>query len=355
MKTESIVERSGAGVPSNTYSVGRVKRNLLKNSWVGTLLTNRDSSNPGDYNRVYGADAHFQFRDKLEFDSYILRSDTPGRSGRNQARRFQTAWKDDERTISAEYNSVQPNFNPEVGFVRRRDVEHYAGELAWSPLFRNNRTVRSLNFGTTFDYFGGSGTGKVETRTQEGTTGIQFWNGSSVNFTVTETFDRLVNALRIPAGNPHVAILPGDYKFSEYRVRVNTTQSRKIGGNGTFGWGDFYNGKRKTLNGTLNLKPNYHVNVNLNYDRNQVTLPNGSFTTNLIGTRFTFAFTPRSFLNAFIQYNADTHQISSNIRFDFTHRPLSHLYLVYNDRRDTLTGELLERAFIIKLTNLFSF
>ena len=95
--------------------------------------------------------------------------------------------------------------------------------------------------------------------------------------------------------------------------------------------------------------------MNVNYDRNQVNLPNGSFTTNLVGTRFTYAFTPRSFLNAFIQYNADTHQVSSNIRFDLTHHPLSDLYLVYNDRRDTTSGLLLERAFIIKLTNLFNF
>jgi hypothetical protein len=161
--------------------------------------------------------------------------------------------------------------------------------------------------------------------------------------------------LRIPSGNPRVAIQPGDYKYLEYRASFNTSQSRKIGGNGNFTWGDFYNGRRKALTGVLNLRPNYHLNMNLNYDRNQVTLPNGAFTTNLVGTRFTYAFTPRSFLNAFIQYNADTHQVSSNIRFDLTHRPLSDLYRVYNDRRDTVTGQLLERAFIVKLTNLFNF
>jgi hypothetical protein len=172
---------------------------------------------------------------------------------------------------------------------------------------------------------------------------------------MTETFDRLVNPLKIPAGSPRVSIGVGDYKYSENKLSFYTGQSRKIGGNGNFSWGDFYNGRRKALTGTLNLRPNYHLNVNLNYDRNQVTLPNGSFTTNLVGTRFTYAFTPRSFLNAFIQYNADTHQISSNIRFDLTHHPLSDLYLVYNDRRDTVTGQLLERAFIVKLTNLFNF
>jgi hypothetical protein len=34
---------------------------------------------------------------------------------------------------------------------------------------------------------------------------------------------------------------------------------------------------------------------------------------------------------------------------------MSDLYLVYNDTRDTLTGQVRERAFIVKLTNLFSF
>ena len=84
-------------------------------------------------------------------------------------------------------------------------------------------------------------------------------------------------------------------------------------------------------------------------------LSNGSFTTDLVGARFTYAFTPRAFLNAFFQYNADTHQVSSNIRFNIMHRPLSDLYLVYNDTRDTDSGELVGRAFMIKLTNLFNF
>jgi len=61
------------------------------------------------------------------------------------------------------------------------------------------------------------------------------------------------------------------------------------------------------------------------------------------------------FFNAFLQYNADTHQASSNLRFNFTHHPLSDIYVVYNDRRDTMNGQLLERAVIVKLTNLFSF
>ena len=67
-------------------------------------------------------------------------------------------------------------------------------------------------------------------------------------------------------------------------------------------------------------------------------LPSGAFTTDLVGLRMVYAFTGRASLNAFVQYNTDTNQVSSNIRFNFIHHPLSDLYLVYNDRRDTTTG-----------------
>jgi hypothetical protein len=349
MKTERL-----GSTPSNDFLVGRLKRNLLRNSWVGTLVTDRSSNLQSDYNRVYGTDGHFEF-DRLQFDSYILRSDTPGKSGRNQARRFQTGWIDDELTVSAEYNSVQPNFNPEVGFIRRKEVTQYSGDFQWKPMVMRSEAIRNLNFGTNIDYYGGSGTGKVETRTQDVNAGIQFENNGWVNFNVNQTFDRLVNDLRIPSGNPHVLIPTGDYRYLGYSARFNTSPSWKVGGNGNFNWGEFYNGHRKSFNGNLNLKLNLHTTINLNYDRNQVLLPDGSFTTSLVGSRMTYAFSPRAFIDAFIQYNADTHQVSSNIRFDFTHHPLSDLYLVYNDTRDTITGQIRERAFIFKFTNLFSF
>ncbi len=54
------------------------------------------------------------------------------------------------------------------------------------------------------------------------------------------------------------------------------------------------------------LRANYHLNIDLNYTRNNVTLPNGSFASNLIGTRFLYALTSKMFFNAFLQYNTDT-------------------------------------------------
>jgi len=357
MKTDEL-----GSTPSNNYAVGRIKRNLLRNSWIGALVTSRDSSRPRDYNRVYGGDAHFQFMQKLEFDSYLLRSETPDKEGRNQAAKFQTAWRDEELTIAAEYTSVQANFNPEMGFVRRRVNTNYSGDFAYRPLLRKSDLIRNLNFSTTADYYEGSESGKIETRTHEATAGVQFENNGSINLTVNQTFDRLADkfvirrAITDIPGDKEVSIAPGDYKYLTYTLSANSGQSRKMSLSGNISTGEFWDGRRNSFGAGAGWNPDAHIGLELSYSRNRINLPQDrAFTTNLVGTRVVYAFSPSAFLNAFIQYNSDTRQVSSNIRFDLIHHPLSHLYVVYNDRRDTLSGQLLERAFIVKLTNLFTF
>ncbi len=357
MKTDKLVTRDGSGevlstAPSNNYIVGRVRRNLLRNSFVGALLTSRNSTGStlgANYNRVYGTDAFFELG-KWQFNSYVLRSDTPGKSGSNQARKLGAAWQDDELVISTEYNSVQSNFNPEMGFLRRGNFSQYSGDFAWKPQLRRSQTIRNLNFGASVDYYEG-GSGGIETRTDDVNLGILFENNGSINFNINQTFDRLARNTRIVS----VTLPPGDYSYLSRTASFSTNQSRKISGSGNFSWGEFWDGDRKSFGGALGFTPNYHLSVDMTYSRNDVTLPNGAFTTDLVGMRLVYAFTGRASLNAFVQYNADSHQVSSNIRFNFIHHPLSDLYLVYNDRRDTTVGQLMERSVIVKLTNLFDF
>src|SRR5688572_6237767 len=344
-------EESGS-TPSNTYIVSRYKRNLLRTSWIGALVTDRESGVANDYNRVYGPDVHFQFFQRLDIDSYLLRSDTPGRSGRNTARNFLAAWRDDEFTASAEHNAVQPNFNPEVGFVRRADMSQYSGDVSWNPQLRQSDAIRNLRFSTSVDYFNNGTTGSMETRTQEATTGIQFENNGSVNFTANRTFDRLVRPFAIRS---NVAIPAGDYQYRRYTASINSGNNRKVGVSGNTSWGEFWDGHNRSMTSSLDYSPNYRFNIDLSYSRNHVTLPYGEFTTQLVGARMLYGFSPRAFFNAFIQYNTDTRQVSSNLRFNFTHHPLSDIYIVYNDRRESTGGELIERALIVKITNLFNF
>ena len=345
MKTEE----EGA-TPSNNYVVGRVKRNLLRNSWVGALMTSRTST-LDDYNRVYGADAHFQFYQKLEFDSYFLASQTPGVDSRQQARRFQTAWKENEYSFSGQYNEVQTGFNPEVGFIRRRNNSQYQGEATFNPQMRQSDLIRTLDFSSSVDYYKSGTTGEIETRVQDASMGLTFETGANANFTIANTFDRLIVPDRIQG----IALAAGDYQYLAYSTSATTDSTQRISGNGTVNWGEFWDGHRKSFGGGLSVKPDYHLNVSLTYSRDHLALANGESTTNLVGARVVYGFSPRSFFNAFLQYNSTTREVSTNIRFNIMYKPLSDVYVVYNDRRNTTIGEPLERAFVVKITRLLTF
>jgi hypothetical protein len=92
----------------------------------------------------------------------------------------------------------------------------------------------------------------------------------------------------------------------------------------------------------------------MDYELNDIELPQGSFAIHLVGLTMKYAFNSRTFVSVFLQYNNDDNQISSNIRFRLIHRPLSDLYVVYNEVRDHLR-DLDDREFALKYTYLWDF
>jgi hypothetical protein len=181
--------------------------------------------------------------------------------------------------------------------------------------------------------------------------GIELDDNSNANFTITNTFDRLLEADRIQG----IPLSAGDYEYLGYGASYSSNNSRQISGNASVDWGEFWDGTRRSLGGSVSVKPNYHLNVSFNYSRNNLDLGNGKAVTNLVGTRIVYGFSPRSFFNAFVQYNSSTREVSTNIRFNIMYRPLSDVYIVYNDRRDTSLGQPMERALIVKVTRLWTF
>ncbi|PYR37697.1 MAG: hypothetical protein DMF93_17490 [Acidobacteria bacterium] len=81
------------------------------------------------------------------------------------------------------------------------------------------------------------------------------------------------------------------------------------------------------------------------------------FVTNLVTSRVGYAFNTRTFLDTLLQYNTDLRQFSANVRFDLIHRPLSDLFVVYNEQRltDEPTPVNAGRGLIVKYTHMLAF
>ena len=86
---------------------------------------------------------------------------------------------------------------------------------------------------------------------------------------------------------------------------------------------------------------------------NRVSLPQGDFTTNHLGQRFVYSFTP-VFIRGFDQWNSKSVVVGGNFLLNYRHQPGSDLFLVYNQVWDT-EGDLRQahRSLQLKFTYLW--
>ena len=180
---------------------------------------------------------------------------------------------------------------------------------------------------------------------------VDMQNGSSFRFIHRVLLERLDEPFFIRSDQ---SIPTGDYLFREINVNFFSDRSRMFSGSFDLTTGEFFDGHKDSYGAGLLFQHNYRFRADISWGHDDVDLPSGDFSTDLVTARFNYAFSPRMFLNSLIQYNSTLREISSNIRFNFIYEPLSDLFLVYNERRST-GGEVLERALITKLTYVFDF
>ena len=340
--------------PSTNFSVFRLRRDILRNSEVGGLFINKQISG-GDFNRTYGADLNLKFFSYLDIASYLLKTDTTGRDGQELAGGFNALWSDPFWEIEGDYLSVEENFNPEVGFVPRRGIRKAFGGFAVKP--RPGETlgwIRQFRPGVTLAYTTDQDN-VLQTRIVDGSFAVEFQNGGQIRFGHKSRFERLSRPFKIrPQIQPPQEIPVGDYQFEEFSISFFSDRSSEFGVDASLNTGEFFNGEKDTYKVGFQLRPGYHFLAGVGWERDDVRLPSGDFINNLMTSRFRYSFSTTLFLNALIQYNSSLKEISSNIRFSWIYKPLSDLFLVYNERRAS-TGDVIERALIAKLSYVLDF
>ncbi len=339
-------------IPSTNFLVARFRRDILLNSDIGAIFTNKQVSG-SEFNRTYGVDTNLNFLRYLDISSFLLKTDTSGITGKDAAADLRISWNDRLFDIQASHLTIQEDFNPEVGFVPRTGIRKSAGQFAVKPRPEERITwIREFRPSLSIDYITNQ-ENVLETRTSAQNISIFFQAGGNLSFNRRERFERLdeedEGGFEIRDGQ---FIPNGDYQTTEYFTSFASDMSRMLSGRVNFRTGGFWDGEKDSYQLRFDFKPGYRFSAQVTWSYDDVTLPSGDFTTNLVATRWRYSFSTDMFLNALIQYNSAEKEISSNIRFNMTYKPLSDLFLVYNERRSS-TGEVIDRAFIGKLTYVF--
>ena len=354
----NIQQQQEDASPATNFTALRLRRNILANSDIGVMVLNKNAT--GDhYNRALGADANFRFFRDLNLNFAIAKTDSPQSvvpgTGEDFYSKSSFSFRNNFWETRGAYQTFGERLNDEMGFVPRTGVDN--SEFYLGTHIRPKRTQKWLRETfphLQFENFTARNGGGLQSRYMDWHWPVTLQNSTFIEVGVNPNVEVLDSTFTINSKR-HITVAPGRYDFKEYFALANTNAAAPFSSNLRYGSGEFYDGYKRSyqIGGTFRM--NQHLNVSLSDSINDIDLPTGSFVTNLVTGRVNYYFSTKVFVNALLQYNTDTQQWSSNIRLDIIHRPLSDIYIVYNERHDSVTGGMLSRAVIAKMTYLMAF
>ncbi|PYR68373.1 MAG: hypothetical protein DMF88_09490 [Acidobacteria bacterium] len=343
----NLQQREGTTTSGTNFTALRLRRNVLANSDVGVILLNKNENGPL-FNRAVGADANFRFFNSLDVNASAARTMSPtsavAGSGSESMGNASFHYRDRRWELQSTYVRIGDRFNDEMGFVPRTGIWKF--DSTYGARFRPPRLSKWLR--EIFPHLGVTNVSWLNTgELQSRLIGIH----TSIN---DPTSENLIIPFRINRRRG-ITIPIGRYDFNDWHATWRTNASAPFSVNGRVDVGDFYDGHKQSYAGGAALRLAGRLNASITESRNQIQLGEGSYTTDLISARIEYGFSTIAFANALIQYNTDAQEWTSNLRFNIIHHRLSDFFLVFNERRDSTTGGLLDRALVAKVTQMVAF
>ncbi|MEE8348115.1 MAG: DUF5916 domain-containing protein, partial [Acidobacteriota bacterium] len=326
-------EEAGDLTQANNYTVARVRRELPNRSSLGAMFTNRqgtgDLAADDDHNRSFAIDGRWGIGQSGQLAGFAARTFTPEVDRGEHAFKFGGTINTPAWRLDSHYTEVGENFNPEMGFLRRRDFRKmdysifhfYRPDDLWGLL--------EIRPHTSFQSFWNL-EGLQETARLHAGSHWEWRNGWGAETGMNIIKEVVSNPFEI---FPGVEVPIGTYDDTEARWIVNTDMAARLSLRLTFTHGGFFGGDRVGTVTQVKFRLQETFSADLNWEWNDIDLPGGDFVTNLARLRLNYSFSPQMFLQSLIQYNDRDDLWSMNLRFGWIQAANAGLFLVYNDTR----------------------
>ncbi|MEO6444034.1 MAG: DUF5916 domain-containing protein [Gemmatimonadaceae bacterium] len=356
----SVQERGTSTSPAVNSTVFRLRQNLGRvGNDLGLFIMQRTHTNGPEYqNRVYGVDKNLRLPGNFDWNSYVVRTETPGITKGDYA--WRSTINHDGNFFHVKTGAMQlgPGFRNELGYYRRVDNRKYlleTGIRPRSPWLREHG-IRELHPHIGWDYQEGLD-GRINSKNLHSGNSWFFNNGAVFEISANPMYNRLERPFK---PNPKMAapIPAGGYGWSTWQLYGTSDQSRLLSSDVRVIWGGLYTGTQRTVNGSVTVRPSYRFKATFGVQRTEaeLDLPQAKFTNSLYTLRANYSFTTNMFLNALSQFDPTTKAFNANVRFNLIHHPLSDLFIVYNDQRIlTPDSPIPGRAIIMKFTQMIAF
>jgi len=315
---------------NTNFSVARISRNIGGASSIGMIGTYGNAVSAGN-NLVGGVDlklatSKFRGNKNLTMILFGLKSDTKGLSGKDGSWGGSVTYPNDFLYFTLGHHEIGENFVAGMGYVPRTNIKESYGSIKIAP--RPDRWgILQVSSGIGFDHIANF-SNVIETRTiSYSPVYLRFKSGEEFSYSLLQDGENLEQPFNIYSS---FSIPAGFYQFYRQTLSFLTAGSRNFAINGSYVWGDFYNGSRKDYNFGMNYKVAVPFFLGIKYQQNDVTLPPGNFTTRIFQMNANILFSPRITLYNYFQYDNDSNTLGIQSRFQWIVNPGNEIFIVWS-------------------------
>jgi len=356
MRTDDVT-----GLPGSDYGVFRVRQDIFAGSDIGGIVMTRDVRETGplgdDYNRVYGADANLRLPGNVDWSTYLIGTESPGVDDGQYA--WRSSLNREGNFVHIKFGAMElgENFRDDLGFFRRTGARKYFVDFGLRPRPQSLQKagVREMHPHIVWNFYEDLQGRMVAKKLHSGYTFFMndggFWEVS-----VNPAFERIEAPFRISRDIDPIPV--GAYSWVEYQLRGSTDPSKSVSGGFTAITGGLWSGTQRTVSANLALRPSYKffLEASLQRTKAELDLPDDEFTRTFWTFRTNYSFSTNMFIDGLVQYDPGSKRLNTNVRFNLIHRPLSDIFIVFNEQRFN-TGEAIAagRGLTIKGTYMMAF
>lgn len=349
----------GTDLPSESFTVARVRRSIFRQSTLGAIYTRRatgadEAGDAPEDRHTAGVDLNF-FTSQLfgsknaQLEAFMVWHSNPDATaerslGDLSARGFRASFPNDVWSGHVSYREFGDAYGPAMGFVTRNGFRRVEPRIGWSPRVPSLPWLRRAEFSATYRYLEDIVTGQKEEEVWEfNLLGLNFESGDSFELDAGRTYEYLDASFDVRDGIP---ILPGGYTTWEVSLQGRTAGRRRASVNGNISRGGFWDGDRDRVQFGLNVRPSPGFSISADWEWNQVSLPNGDFDASVYRLGSGWHASPWISLTGNVQYDDVSERLGLFTRLRWIVRPGNDVYLVYTQNWERLYGDdVLDRRF----------
>jgi Domain of unknown function (DUF5916) len=345
----NVVTGQQGSEPATNFLVTRVKRDIGDAAYVGFAFTDRRNS--VDANTTTGVDGSV-WAGPVRFRGFGAKTFTRGPGGEGNVYRMSTDFTGNRFGFFMSHIMVGEGAQTDMGFINRTGIRRTFTALRYSPR-PDIIGIRKIDVRTMVLY---------QTRTDNAfqdyeinpSASVDFDSGDNIRLSLRRGETQVDDSFTLAGVTP---IPSGRYATDQASISFRTTSARAISGSGTLSVEDFFGGTLRSASVSFTASPSPSFTATVSQFRSEVDVPGGDFVSNITSLRAGYSFSTKLSTNVLIQYNSLAKNFSTNVRFNFIHRPGSDLFVVFTEERGTNTRlwEVTDQALVMKLTYLRRF